>query len=440
MIWFTSVLGTHRRGRSDDEDGFSIVELLASLTVLAIGIVALLGTLVVAARAAGTQRGRINAVFAANRAFEDVRARPYNQIALWQNDPNFALRPLSSTATETVTTDTAQYAVPVRREPIVLAGVSYQIFQNILCASHRHTDRPKVFESLQIGSSQGLVVGPRGQSPDTADSRQGGEPVCPPQEPILGAAGQLRCSSTAWAEIPMVIFPPDGQQFRCGVEGGNVQRAPAPFTVDQQQPPPSAQPLPSCGSINATCTLSPADFAALQGGVTYRVQNLTLGSSTDQSLCSAANISQSNPVVIYVTGSLTIQGGALINVRDSGNTQGCINRPFVGPVIDGWGPTTQPGGLRIVRTCPSNPQAIDVGSGSHIPRASMVLDAMCSIVVVNGGPHFYLFGAALLDQYTDNGSLRVLAYDRQLAQITTRKFRIKDWREIPPVPDPTTAP
>ncbi|MER3454926.1 MAG: hypothetical protein C4318_07215 [Acidimicrobiia bacterium] len=57
LIWFTSVLGTHRRGRSDDEDGFSIVELLASLTVLAIGIVALLGTLVVAARAAGTQRG-----------------------------------------------------------------------------------------------------------------------------------------------------------------------------------------------------------------------------------------------------------------------------------------------------------------------------------------------------------------------------------------------
>jgi hypothetical protein len=121
-----------RRDPSRGDEGFSVVELLASLTILSIGIVSLMGTLIVAARAAGTQRGRLNANFAANMAFEDIRSRPYAEIRLCTCDPNFALRPQTETTTDTVvTTDSTQPYVPVVREPIVLQNVRYEIVQNI---------------------------------------------------------------------------------------------------------------------------------------------------------------------------------------------------------------------------------------------------------------------------------------------------------------------
>lgn len=136
-------LGTYRRmpgssrGRADlsgdpGEGGYTIVELMASLTILAIGIVSLMSTLVVAARAASTHRARLNAVFAANMAFEDIRGRPYPEIRLCTCDPDFGQRPQTEATGDTViTTDSAQPYVPVRRDPIVLAGVRFEILQNI---------------------------------------------------------------------------------------------------------------------------------------------------------------------------------------------------------------------------------------------------------------------------------------------------------------------
>lgn len=128
----------YSRGREDvssevsSEGGFTLVELMASLTILAIGIVSLMSTLVVAARAASAHRARLNAIFAANMAFEEIRGRPYPEIRLCDCDPDFALRPQTAATTDTVvTTDSAAPYVPVRSDPIVLAGVRFEILKNI---------------------------------------------------------------------------------------------------------------------------------------------------------------------------------------------------------------------------------------------------------------------------------------------------------------------
>ncbi len=127
------LLKTPSRAARDDEAGFSIVELLASLTILAIGVVSLLGTLVVAAKAAGTQRGRTNAVFAANQAIENVRSRAYDDIAIWDDDPDMAISPTTSSPNSgPVRTEFQDHSIPIRPEPMVFAGVTYEILQNVL--------------------------------------------------------------------------------------------------------------------------------------------------------------------------------------------------------------------------------------------------------------------------------------------------------------------
>jgi type II secretory pathway pseudopilin PulG len=147
VIRIVKLLTAARRSGEDDEAGFSIVELLASLTVLAIGIVSMLGTLVVAARAAGTQRGRVNAVYAANLAFENIRSRPYDHIAICDCDPDLAISPTTQTATTgPVRAELAEESVPVRPDPIVLAGVTYSITQNILWLPVDDQDTGKYYE------------------------------------------------------------------------------------------------------------------------------------------------------------------------------------------------------------------------------------------------------------------------------------------------------
>ncbi len=127
------LLKTPTRAARYDEAGFSIPELLASLTILAIGVVSLLGTLVVAAKAAGTQRGRTNAVFAANQAIENVRSRAYDDIAIWDEDPDMAISPTTSSPNSgPVRTEFREQSIPIRPEPMVFAGVTYEVLQNVL--------------------------------------------------------------------------------------------------------------------------------------------------------------------------------------------------------------------------------------------------------------------------------------------------------------------
>lgn len=124
-----------RERQANGEDGFSLIELMMALTILMVGIVAILGTLVVATKASGLQRHRLNAVQVANEALEKLRSQEYDAIAISADDPNWAERPTptsSSATTETVTpvTDTA-LSVPVDPGDINRNGVIFTIRQNV---------------------------------------------------------------------------------------------------------------------------------------------------------------------------------------------------------------------------------------------------------------------------------------------------------------------
>ena len=273
---------------------------------------------------------------------------------------------------------------------------------------------------------------------------------CPPSDvSLLGSAGAIRCAGNSWDEVQISIYPPDGSASGCGTLGDNVVQSPDPLILEEPVIPGGTQPLPGCGSIYANCTLDPTDFRSLAPGI-YQVRNLTLGAPVQgnamNNLCSPLAVTQDNPVIIYVTGELRFEKNVRLNVgtTNAGDEAGCDDPPpvggghtQVGPTIEGYYPTREPGGFRIIRTCPSSPAEIDTQQGQAQPVVSMILDAQCSTVTSNGGPHFYLFGAAVLSQYTDNGSLRVLAYDRRLASIITHRYYVSNWTEIPPVPDPT---
>ncbi len=147
MIKISKILRAARREACDGEEGFSIVELLASLTVLAIGIISLLGTLVVAARAAGTQRGRVNAVYAANLVFENVRSKSYENIAIWDQDPDIPISPTTETQVSgAVRTAVQEESIPIRQEPIVLAGVTYELLLNVLWVPYNDTVTGQYYE------------------------------------------------------------------------------------------------------------------------------------------------------------------------------------------------------------------------------------------------------------------------------------------------------
>lgn len=212
MIRIARLVSVLRRSGEDDEAGFSVVEMVASLTVLAIGIVSLLGTLVVAARAAGTQRGRINAVQAANQALEDARARPYTQIRLFAGDPNFALRPQTAHTTDTVTTASpTDPHISVRAEPIVLAGVRYDVLRNVAWVDFTDTQTgrfyPRAYKLVvvrvswrdHVGSHSIQVDGyvyPGGQGEQPAPGCE--QAISAPQQPVTATA------SVTIPEIPSI--------------------------------------------------------------------------------------------------------------------------------------------------------------------------------------------------------------------------------------------
>jgi hypothetical protein len=273
-------------------------------------------------------------------------------------------------------------------------------------------------------------------NPGTAD--------CPPDDTsLLGTSGEISCQGNGWDEISITIYPPDASASRQCVGDGNVNEAPSPYEFSVTAPPPNAQILPGCTAVS--CTISPQMFASLPPG-DYRVQNLTIGSGPDQDLCRPPlQLGQSTN--IYVTGTLRFARAVYINVG-SNNPQrrGCTG-PRVGPMIeegqgnDMFWPTAPPSDFIVTKTCtegqPVDEIIRDGGGGTAIPAASMVIDALCSRMTMNGGPHFLLFGAALLYEYEVNGALKLLAWDRNLANLKQfLQYRVTNWREIPPVPEP----
>ncbi len=268
--------------------------------------------------------------------------------------------------------------------------------------------------------------------PDDAD--------CPPDDTaLLGSSGIIDCSGNGWDEISMTLYPPDGDAGgQCGEKGKNINTATSPYDfVPVTAPPPDAQVLPGCTVVS--CTITPQMFASLPPG-DYKVVDLVIGSGSNQDLCRRRDGERS--ITIYVTGSLSFASGVFINARER-NGRGCTGYEEVGPYIDVRGageyaPTAPPSDFIVIQTCTqSKPAEIDRGQGRKQPVASMVLDAMCSVMTSNGGPHFLLFGAALLSEYVVNGSLKLLAWDRQLANLKQfLKYRVTDWREIPPVATP----
>ncbi len=277
----------------------------------------------------------------------------------------------------------------------------------------------------------------------TSSTAGGSDLDCPPDDnSLLGTSGAIRCQGAGWDEISMTIYPPSGSaEEQCvASDGSNVNQADSPYEFQPiTEPPADARPLPGC--TVQSCTISPQMFSSLAPG-TYTVRDLVVGSARDQNLCRAP-LPAGQSVKIYVTGTLTFADGVYINVKaqGGGSREGCSTFPQVGSWVETGGsrryaPTAPPSDFIVIRTCSGQPDAEIVRQGNSQPVASMVLDAMCSRMTDNGGPHFLLFGAALLDQFRINGSLRLLAYDTNLANLREfQGYRVTKWREIPPQPE-----
>lgn len=85
------------RVRSGSEDGFTLVELMAALTVLAIGIVGTIGVMNSSIRVAGTTGARSKAVAVASKHIETLRAVPYEQLKLSAVSPSATVTPFNDT-------------------------------------------------------------------------------------------------------------------------------------------------------------------------------------------------------------------------------------------------------------------------------------------------------------------------------------------------------
>ncbi len=277
----------------------------------------------------------------------------------------------------------------------------------------------------------------------TSSPTGGSDLDCPPDDnSLLGSSGTIQCQGAGWDEISMTVYPPSGGADTACLDedGSNVIQADSPYEFQPITAPPSdARVLPGCTVLS--CTMTPGMFATLAPG-NYAVRDLVVGSGSDQDLCRAP-LPVGQSVKIYVTGTLTFADGVYINVRAQGGgpREGCNTFPPVGPWIDTsdsgrYAPTAPPSDFIVIRTCSGQPDAEIVRQGNSQPVASMVLDAMCSRMTSNGGPHFLLFGAALLDQFRINGSLRLLAYDTNLANLREfQGYRVTKWREVPPQPE-----
>lgn len=244
---------------------------------------------------------------------------------------------------------------------------------------------------------------------------------------LIGTSGSLDCNGNAsdWNEIPVVLWPPSSS-----ATGACQNTVPPPPTPYPWEPVVAPQP----GGSNALwdngsgdCNLTGADVAAMNPGV-YNCTNLVLGAGGNQSMCTNNSVDMWNPIEIYVSGDLDFDGGAWLNVGDQPNG-GCAPRAATGPEIDGLYPTEMAGAFRVHKASTSQ---IGTPGGANKPVMSMVLYAPYSSFTLNGGPQVYIFGSVMVDQFDTNGAVNVLAYDRSLSLITTKKYYIQNWREIPP--------
>lgn len=71
-----------RRTPTSREGGFTLIELMAALTLMAIGIVGVIGVMNSTFRVAGTASSRSKAISVATKTLEMFRAKPYNQLAI----------------------------------------------------------------------------------------------------------------------------------------------------------------------------------------------------------------------------------------------------------------------------------------------------------------------------------------------------------------------
>lgn len=134
-----------RERQEFDDEGFSILELMMALTILMVGIIAILGTLIVATKASGLQRHRLNAVQVANESMEKIRAEIYFNVALDPGDPNLSERPaptMTPPPTEMVTATDTIYSIPVAPPQINRDGVVFDIRVNVLWVSYLEPNPP----------------------------------------------------------------------------------------------------------------------------------------------------------------------------------------------------------------------------------------------------------------------------------------------------------
>src|SRR5205823_11372511 len=74
--------GARERTRSDDEAGFTLVELVVSLILLSVGVFALMQVFYSSLRVTLTADGRTRATAAASREVEAMRSQPYSIVGM----------------------------------------------------------------------------------------------------------------------------------------------------------------------------------------------------------------------------------------------------------------------------------------------------------------------------------------------------------------------
>jgi prepilin-type N-terminal cleavage/methylation domain-containing protein len=83
-------MGAKRFAKHEDEDGFTIVELVVSLAVLAMVMAPLAGVFWSSMRTAGVASHRTDGSSIASRELEAIRAVPYAQVGFYHDQPGFA--------------------------------------------------------------------------------------------------------------------------------------------------------------------------------------------------------------------------------------------------------------------------------------------------------------------------------------------------------------
>lgn len=251
------------------------------------------------------------------------------------------------------------------------------------------------------------------------------------QGPIIGAGGAIKCSGEAWNDVPVMIFPPAGSS-NCADE----TQSPSSHEWDPPVAPIAGGLATLQDNAAGDCFVSAADLWAAPPGA-YNCRDLVLGPNGDEDLCTNDTVDMWDNVSIHVWGKVTYGNGVYVNVADLAG-RGCkpnVAGPWMGQPP--FYPTEAAGAFRVYV---SSAGTIDIQQGAKLPAASMVLYAPYSEAVANGSPNLRVFGSLFLNTFTVNGAIDVVGYDRSLSRITTKAYKIVNWREIPPPIDVGPSP